>query len=91
MACGCPVAASNAGAVAEAAGDAAVRFDPADVASIAAAITRVIGDDALVPAGLEHARAFTWERAADEHRAVYEQALSSPSRRRSRRRGRPRR
>jgi glycosyltransferase involved in cell wall biosynthesis len=84
MASGCPVAASNTGAVAEAAGDAALLFDPTDVSAIAAAITRAIGDADLRSAGIEHARAYTWERAAAEHRAVYADAISSPSRRRSR-------
>ena len=38
MASGCPVAASNAGAIPEVCGDAAVLFDPTDVEAIAAAI-----------------------------------------------------
>ncbi len=38
MACGCPVAASNAGAIPEVAGDAAVLFDPTDVDAMAAAM-----------------------------------------------------
>ncbi len=38
MACGCPVAASNAGALPEICGDAAVLFDPTDVDAMAAAI-----------------------------------------------------
>ena len=38
MACGCPVAASTAGAIPEVAGDAAVLFDPLDVEAMAAAM-----------------------------------------------------
>jgi hypothetical protein len=34
-------------------------------------------DDGLRAAGLERARAFTWERAAAEHAEVYAAALSS--------------
>ena len=47
MACGCPVAASDAGAVAEACGGAALRFAARDVAAMAAAMTGV-ADDAAV-------------------------------------------
>jgi len=91
MACGCPVAASSTGAVAEACGDAALLFDPRDVAAMANAITRVVESRELREAGLERARTFTWERAAAEHAEVYAAALSSPSRRRSRPRARRRR
>ena len=38
MACGCPVAASNAGAIPEVCGDAAVLFDPTDVEAMTAAM-----------------------------------------------------
>ena len=36
MACGCPVAVADAGALPEVVGDAAIRFDPRDPAAIAA-------------------------------------------------------
>ncbi len=79
MACGCPVAASDAGAVAEACGGAALSFDARDVTAIAAAITRVTGDeplrDELREAGLERARGFTWARAAARHAEVYADAM----------------
>ena len=81
MACGCPVAASDAGAVAEACAGAALTFDARDVTAIAAAITRVTTDDALREqlrdAGLDRARAFTWERAAARHTEVYAAASSA--------------
>src|SRR5439155_195 len=73
MACGCPVAASDRGALAEICGDAAAPLDPEDPDSIAAAIERVTGDEALRErlraAGLERAARFTWKAAADSHRA----------------------
>lgn len=80
MACGCPVAASNVGAVAEVCGDAALLFDPADSEAITDAITRVTSDeglrDSLRAAGLEHAAGFTWAATARQHLSVYEKALS---------------
>jgi glycosyltransferase involved in cell wall biosynthesis len=77
MACGCPVAASDTPALAEACADAALLFDPYDPAAIATAITRAMHDEGLREAGLQRARAFTWERAAGEHAEVYAAALSS--------------
>jgi glycosyltransferase involved in cell wall biosynthesis len=99
MACGCPVAASDAGAVAEACGAAALTFPANDVGAIAAAVTRVATDEPLRSelrvAGLERARGFTWQRTAERHVEVYADALvSSAGRRRApepRRRSRARR
>jgi glycosyltransferase involved in cell wall biosynthesis len=68
LACGTPVAASNATSIPEAAGDAAVFFDPTDVASITMAIERLLGDpglrDELRAKGLRRAAQFTWEKSA---------------------------
>ena len=47
MACGCPVASSTRGSLAEVIGDAALTFDPESVEEIAASITRVVEDDSL--------------------------------------------
>ncbi len=72
MACGCPVAASNIPAVAEACGDAAALFDPNDPEDIAAVVAAVLdAPDRFVQAGLEHARGFTWQETARRHEAVY--------------------
>jgi glycosyltransferase involved in cell wall biosynthesis len=68
MARGVPVACSNASSLPEVAGDAALMFDPDDVAAIAASIERLLGDPAeaerLRVRGLERASQFTWERTA---------------------------
>jgi glycosyltransferase involved in cell wall biosynthesis len=91
MACGCPVAASDAGAVAEICGAAALSFAAGDVAAMAGAIDRVVTEDGLREqlraAGLERASAYTWERSAAGHAEAYEaaRALSSAVRRRPRR------
>jgi glycosyltransferase involved in cell wall biosynthesis len=66
MACGTPVVTSQATAMEEVAGGAAVLVDPLSVSAIAAGIHEAIcRREALVPAGLARARSFTWERAAD--------------------------
>jgi glycosyltransferase involved in cell wall biosynthesis len=75
MACGTPVACSDRGAVAEIAGDAALRFDPTDVDSLADAISRIVTDQelraTLRAAGVERARLFTWSACAEAHLDVY--------------------
>lgn len=79
MARGLPVACSDRGALAEVAGDAAVLFDPYDVASIAGALERLLGDAAeasrLRAAGLAHARDFSWQRTAELTIKTYERTL----------------
>ena len=78
MACGCPVAASSAGAVPEVCGDAAVLFDPTDVEAMAAAMLAADERrDELQKAGLERAAQFTWDETARRHEDVYRTALSA--------------
>lgn len=68
MACGCPVAAARAASMPEVCGEAALYFDPHDVASIAAALRAVADDDALrrhlQQAGRERAAGYRWDRTA---------------------------
>jgi glycosyltransferase involved in cell wall biosynthesis len=72
MACGCPVAASNAAAIPEATGEAAALFDPDDPEDIAAVVSAVLeSPDRLVAAGLERAARFTWAETARRHEEVY--------------------
>jgi glycosyltransferase involved in cell wall biosynthesis len=79
MACGCPVAASDAAAVAEAAGGAALLFPSDDVVAMADAIRRVTSDAALREdlrgRGIERAGALTWRSSAERHTEVYADAL----------------
>jgi glycosyltransferase involved in cell wall biosynthesis len=78
MACGCPVAASNAGAIPEVAGDAAVLFDPLDVEAMAAAMLEVDGRrEELRERGLARAARYTWDESARGHDEVYAAALAS--------------
>ncbi|MFI5121025.1 MAG: glycosyltransferase family 1 protein, partial [Thermoanaerobaculia bacterium] len=70
---------SDLPALREAAGDAAVFFDPHDVGSIAAAVTALLGDeekrDLLRERGRARASEFSWRRAAERTAEVYEEVL----------------
>jgi glycosyltransferase involved in cell wall biosynthesis len=74
MACGCPVAASTAGAVREVCGDAAEYFDARDPGAIAAGAARAL-EGRLVERGLERAGEFTWDAAARGHDEIYAELL----------------
>jgi len=80
MACGAPVVCSNAGSLPEVVGDAALTVDPHDVEGLALAMRRVLQDAELAQElrrrGLQRARLFSWQKAARETVAVYEQVLS---------------
>jgi glycosyltransferase involved in cell wall biosynthesis len=74
MACGCPVAASRAGALPETCGDAARYFDPTDPEEIADAMLNVLSDPGdLIERGLARAQGFTWDECARRHDDVYEE------------------
>jgi glycosyltransferase involved in cell wall biosynthesis len=76
MACGCPVASSDAGSLPEVVGDAAVLFDPTDVSAIAAGIVEALDrSDELAERGLARAALFTWDATARAHDRVYELAI----------------
>ncbi|MBI4605411.1 MAG: glycosyltransferase family 4 protein [Planctomycetes bacterium] len=79
MASGVPVLASSAAALPEACGEAALYCDPLDAAGMARRIEEILGDEPLRArlraAGLERARLFTWERAAERMLEVLEHAL----------------
>jgi len=76
MACGCPVACSDAAALPEVVGGAARLFDPYDPASIAAAVRDVLADpEPWTARGLERARAYSWDETARATDAVYAELL----------------
>jgi glycosyltransferase involved in cell wall biosynthesis len=68
MARGVPVACANVSSLPEVAGDAALLFDPGSQREIAAAIERLLTDQALIArlrtVGHERTLKFTWERTA---------------------------
>jgi glycosyltransferase involved in cell wall biosynthesis len=80
MASDCPVVCSNVASIPEVVGDAALLFDPHDPKAIADAMHRVLTDTelrrALVQAGRERCRQFSWERTARETLKVLEEAAS---------------
>jgi glycosyltransferase involved in cell wall biosynthesis len=81
MARGVPVACSDRASLPEVAGEAALLFDPADPAAIAAAMERLLGDreeaERLRAAGRERAARFTWERTARLTLDAYHRALAA--------------
>ena len=91
MACGCPVVASQATAIPETVGDAAILVDATSVAALAEAMGRVVNDPALARRlsleGRARAAQFSWERTAELTRRVYENART-PSPTLPRKRGR---
>ena len=79
MACGTPVACSNAASLPEAGGDAAEYFSPSDVESIATAIESVVLSSErwaqLQHAGFAQAARFDWRECAARHFPVYRRFL----------------
>jgi glycosyltransferase involved in cell wall biosynthesis len=79
MARGVPVACANASSLPEVAGDAALLFDPRDESEIAAAVRRLLDDDALREQlrarGLARVKEFTWQRTARLTLESYRRAL----------------
>lgn len=77
LARGAPSAVSNTSSLPEVVGDAALTFDPTEPEAIAGALERLLTDTALADrlrrSGPPRAAAFTWDRAAAETHAVYEQ------------------
>ena len=79
MACGVPVVASNVSSIPEVAGDAALLTDPRDADALCDTMERALKDSGLKSdlrqRGLERAATFSWEKAARETIAVYEEAV----------------
>jgi glycosyltransferase involved in cell wall biosynthesis len=78
MACGVPVVASSATSVPEIVGDAAVTFDPYDVAAMAGAMHGVLTDEGLrrdlVARGFKRVATFSNRSLAETSLRVYEEA-----------------
>lgn len=81
MACGTPVVTSNTSSLPEIAGDAALAVSPTNPVALSGALLNAVADEALraqmIERGLKQARRFTWEDAARQLLAVYEQFKSS--------------
>jgi glycosyltransferase involved in cell wall biosynthesis len=75
MACGCPVVTSITSSLPEVVGEAGIMVNPYDTGGLAQAMRRVLTDDKLrddmVRKGLEQAKKFSWEKAAEQTLEVY--------------------
>lgn len=79
MASGTPVLTSNISSLPEVVGDAGILVDPQNADEIARAMLKVLRDEGLREEmrerGLERAKRFTWQGAAEETIRVYEEAM----------------
>jgi glycosyltransferase involved in cell wall biosynthesis len=75
MACGCPVVSSNTGAIPELTQGAALLADPFDVQAQAGNILKLLQSrdcsDSYRQRGLERAREFSWEKAAEQTLRIF--------------------
>jgi glycosyltransferase involved in cell wall biosynthesis len=72
MACGCPVASSNAASLPEVCGDAARLFDPTSVEDMVAAVEEILArPEEWSARGIARAAEFSWETTARAHDAAY--------------------
>lgn len=78
MACGTPVITSNTSSMPEVVGEAGMQVDPRDHQGMADGLMRVLADETLRKSmsvqGLERAKRFSWNKAAEETLSVLERA-----------------
>ncbi len=79
MACGTPAIVSNAGALPEVVGEAAIVFDLSSRGSLAEAIVDLLSDSKkrslLIGKGTARAAEFSWKKVGQQTLAVYEQVI----------------
>lgn len=79
MACGTPVAASNAASIPEVTGEAALLFDGTRAGEISLAMQKLLQDktlrDSYRAKGFERARQFTWQENAKQTLSAYKEVL----------------
>jgi glycosyltransferase involved in cell wall biosynthesis len=80
MTVGVPVIAANTGALPEVGGDAVMLMPPGDSVALAAALTTLIGNDAMrhacVARGLRQAERYSWTRTAETTLEAYKKAIA---------------
>jgi glycosyltransferase involved in cell wall biosynthesis len=83
MSCGCPVLTSNAGSLAEVAGQGARTFAPSDVEGMGEAVACLVScpqeRDKWRRFATTRAADFSWKRTASETAAVYRKVCNNPS------------
>ncbi|MCI0661862.1 MAG: glycosyltransferase family 4 protein [Acidobacteria bacterium] len=79
MACGAPVISSNATSLPEVVCEAGLMHDPGDFRALTQCIVKLFDDAAMQEyfrrAGMKQAARFSWERAARETQAVYDEVI----------------
>lgn len=79
MACGTPVITSNASSLPEVVGDSGLMHEPEDYQGLTARLVEILGErstaDHLRQSGLTRARLFSWDRAARETQALYDEVF----------------
>ena len=79
MASGVPVVAANTSSIPEVIGDAGILVDPLNISEMAEAVIRLLADRSLSTSlkekGIQRARLFTWERAAQETLKIYQEVI----------------
>jgi glycosyltransferase involved in cell wall biosynthesis len=80
MACGAPTLTSTLSSLGEVAGEAALRLPSLEVDVLASGIAKIASDSALRAGlrarGLEHVKAFTWQRCARQTLKCYQRTLA---------------
>ncbi len=75
MNCGCPVLASNKGALPEIGGDAVLYYEPKDAAALVLAVKKITGDErlrtTLKARGLKQALKYSWANTAQQTLTLY--------------------
>jgi glycosyltransferase involved in cell wall biosynthesis len=86
MSFGTPAVASSVSSLPEVVGDAGLLVDPLQVEAIAQAVAAICGDEGLwvqlSRKAAERARLFSWQEAARQTQAVYQQAATGVNSRR---------
>jgi glycosyltransferase involved in cell wall biosynthesis len=81
MASGVPIVASRTSSIPEVIGDAGVLVDPLRISDIREAILKLLQDSSLRSSfrekGIQRAKEFTWERAAQETLKIYQEAVGN--------------
>ena len=81
MACGCPVVCSRSSSLPEIGGEAAAYFEPGDAAGLASGVAEVLGQAgrraALIQAGYQQQRRFSWDACACQTLGSYRRCLAA--------------
>ncbi len=76
MSCGCPTAVAKKASIPEVCGEASLYFDPENIEEMAQTIQRALQQrDPLIQKGFQRASLFSWEKCAESHRQIFEEAL----------------